>query len=205
MIDRPVIFLDKDGTLIQDIPYNVDPRKMVFEPGAVNGLRRLFEAGYRFVVVTNQSGVARGYFREEALQAVEYRLREMMQTEASVPLDAFYYCPHHPDGTVPQYAVECTCRKPEPGMLYQAAQERSISLNTSWMIGDILNDVEAGKRAGCRTVLLDVGHETEWQDGPHRRPDLMVTNLEEAAEWIIKSQRLAPVTKFSGGSQTFYE
>lgn len=188
MIDQPVIFLDKDGTLIKDIPYNVDPDLMVFEPGAVNGLRRLYEAGFRFIVVSNQSGVARGYFPEEALIHVKHRLREMFQREAGVPLDGFYYCPHHPDGIVSQYAVACDCRKPEPGMLFRAAQEHRFSLGTAWMVGDILNDVEAGKQAGCQTVLLDVGHETEWEHTPNRTPDLIATNLEDAAEWILNAQ-----------------
>lgn len=184
------IFLDKDGTLIRDVPYNVDPNKIQFEPGAASGLRRLSEAGFHLVIVSNQSGVARGYFKEEALKTVEARMRTLFQQEAGAELEGFYYCPHHPDGSVPEYAIDCICRKPGPGMLLHAAEDLGINLAQAWMIGDILNDVEAGKRAGCRTILIDNGNETEWQAGPWRTPDFIVSNLEEAAQ-IILSQPIA--------------
>src|SRR5690349_4128123 len=106
------VFLDKDGTLVEDVPYNADPAEMRLMPGAAEGLFLLHVAGFRLFVVSNQSGVARGYFREEALGAVEARLRELL-VRADVPLSGFYYCPHHPEGSVPEYAVECRCRKPE--------------------------------------------------------------------------------------------
>ena len=191
LIDHPVVFLDKDGTLLKDVPYNVDPRQMVFEGGAVSGLRRLYAAGFRFVLVTNQSGVARGLFPERALLKVEAHLRHMMRYEAGVELDGFYYCPHHPEGSVPAYAVECACRKPQPGMLLTAARDLGINLSTAWMIGDILNDVEAGKRANCRTVLIDNGNETEWKPGANRSPDFVVTDMNAAADLILTSLRLA--------------
>src|SRR3954470_4364570 len=116
------VFLDKDGTLIEDVPYNVDPARIRLMPGAAGGLRALDAAGYRLIVVSNQSGVARGYFEEAALAAVEARLRELL-AEAGVPLAGFYYCPHHPEGSVAAYAVECSCRKPQPGLLVRAARE----------------------------------------------------------------------------------
>ncbi len=190
MIAEPVIFLDKDGTLVRDVPYNVDPSKIVLEDGAARSLRRLAEAGYRFVVVSNQSGVARGFFKEEALQAVADRLNQVLAEAAGVALDGFFYCPHHPRGSVAEYAVECDCRKPQPGMLIKAARALGIELDQAWMIGDILDDVEAGKRAGCRAILIDNGHETLWKRGPFRSPDFTAGSLEEAAE-IILSQRVA--------------
>src|SRR5512133_1275159 len=136
------VFLDKDGTLIDDVPYNVDPACMRLLAGVAEGLRCLHSAGYRLIVVSNQSGVARGYFPVEALRAVEMRLRGLL-VEAGVPLDGFYYCPHHPDGTEPGYAIECECRKPAPGLILQAAFEHGIDLGRSWLAGDILNDLEA--------------------------------------------------------------
>lgn len=187
MIAESVIFLDKDGTLVRDVPYNADPSKIVLEEGAASGLRRLAEAGYHFVVVSNQSGVARGLFKEEALQAVADRLDQVLAESAGVTLDGFYYCPHHPQGNVAEYAVECDCRKPQPGMLIKAAQALGIDLRKAWMVGDILDDVEAGKRAGCRAILINNGHETLWMRGPFRSPDFTACSLEEAAEIIINN------------------
>jgi histidinol-phosphate phosphatase family protein len=178
----PAIFLDKDGTLIQDVPYNVDPAKIRLCTGVASGVRRLHEAGFALVVVTNQSGVARGYFDEAAIAPVEQRLRHLLP----VPIAGFYHCPHHPDGVVMEYAIRCRCRKPQPGMMLQAAMDLSLDLNRSWLIGDILNDVEAGQRAGCRTVLIDNGNETEWILMPGRVPHHTVLTFNEAAEAILQ-------------------
>jgi len=183
-VSAPAIFLDKDGTLIADVPYNVDPAQIRLLPGALDGTRALHAAGYRLVVVTNQSGVARGYFPESALIAVEATLRNLLGA-ADVPLAGFYSCPHHPDGSVPAYARECDCRKPAPGMLLRAAREGDLDLAHSWMIGDILNDVEAGHRARCRAVLVNNGGETEWLPGPGRTPDLTAPDLLTAARLIL--------------------
>ena len=174
------VFLDKDGTLIEDVPYNVDPKLIQLTRGAVEGLQLLHASGYQLIVITNQSGVARGYFPESALVAVEERVRQLL-AEVGVSHLGFYYCPHHPDGVVPNYAIACSCRKPEPGLLIRAAADHNIDLTQSWFIGDILNDVEAGRRAGCRTVLIDNGNETEWQLSPERSPHYMVADLAEAA------------------------
>lgn len=180
-----VVFLDKDGTLVKDVPYNINPQKMTLEKGATKGLRRLAQAGCEFVVVSNQSGVARGFFEESALVEVEQHLRQLLMEEAGVTLAGFYYCPHHPEGSILEYAVDCECRKPKPGLLLRAAEELGIDLEKAWMIGDILNDVEAGNRAGCRTILIDNGNETEWETGPYREPDGTAADLEEAAEIIL--------------------
>ena len=181
-VTRPAVFLDKDGTLVEDVPYNVDPDQLRLTEGAADGLRLLADAGFGLLVVSNQSGVARGYFAEPALGAVEARLRELI---APVPLLGFYYCPHLPEGVVPEYAVACGCRKPAPGLLERAAREHDLDLGDSWLVGDILDDVEAGRRAGCRTILLDVGHETEWQAGPERTPHACATSVRTAAELIL--------------------
>jgi D-glycero-D-manno-heptose 1,7-bisphosphate phosphatase len=180
---KRAIFLDKDGTLIENVPYNVDPDRVRLLPGAEEALRSLHASGFLLIVVSNQSGVARGYFGEEALGPVHLRLRALL-ARAGVPLAGFYYCPHHPDGRVPCYSVSCDCRKPQPGMLLRAAREHGIDLSRSWLIGDILDDVEAGRRAGCAALLLDNGGETEWRCGPKRRPTRIAKDLSEAARLI---------------------
>ncbi len=178
--DVPAIFLDKDGTLLEDEPYNVDPARMRLMRGVAAGLYRLSGLGFRLIVITNQPGVALGRFREEALNAVERRLGEMFAASSAV-LSGFYYCPHHPRASVPGYRFSCTCRKPGPGMLELAAVEHGLSLRDSWFVGDILDDVEAGRRAGCRTILLDNGHEALWELTALRRPDYMAPDLDRAA------------------------
>ena len=177
------IFLDKDGTLVDDLPYNVEPRRMTLCSGAGAGLRLLARLDYRLFVVTNQSGIAFGRFDESAMETLDDRLQDLLQRE-QLTLDGFYYCPHHPEGSVAAYACDCHCRKPMPGLLLQAAREHGIDLRSSWMIGDILHDVEAGNRAGCRTVLIDNGNETEWRLGPRRIPTRMAPDLYAAAVLI---------------------
>jgi D-glycero-D-manno-heptose 1,7-bisphosphate phosphatase len=177
------IFLDKDGTLVENVPYNVNPALVQLTWHAGPGLQLLKQLGYALFIVTNQTGVAKGLFTESALQPVQARLAEQL-AQYGVTLDGFYYCPHSPDGVIDRYAINCTCRKPMPGMLHRAAREHGIDLACSWMIGDILNDVEAGRRAGCRTVLIDNGNETEWQMTPQRKPHLTAADLYEAATLI---------------------
>jgi D-glycero-D-manno-heptose 1,7-bisphosphate phosphatase len=178
------VFLDNGGTLIDDVALNVDPRRITLAEGAAEGLYLLVRRGYRIVVVSNQPGVALGAFPEHALRAVETRLHELLR-DVGVPLAGFHYCPHLPEGTVPDYAVPCSCRKPASGMLTHAAREHVIDLERSWMIGDILDDIEAGHGAGCRTVLIDNGNETEWDLTPERRPDKVASDLFEAAGLIV--------------------
>lgn len=177
------VFLDKDGTLVEDVPYNVDPARIVLVPGAAAGLRRLAGLGYRLFVVSNQAGLALGRFDAAALERAWRHLAGMLAAQGVV-LDGFYHCPHHPQGTNAALAMACTCRKPAPGLLLRAAAEHGIDLASSWMVGDILHDVEAGRRAGCRTVLVDVGNETEWVRSPWRTPDFVATSFAQAAALI---------------------
>lgn len=182
---RRGLFLDKDGTLVENIPYNVDPSRIRLMPGAGEAVRSLAAAGFLPVVVSNQSGVARGRFEVEDLDAVEVRLAQLLRAHG-VRLSGFYFCPHHPEGTVPGFGVECNCRKPEPGLIERAAGDLGIDLARSWMVGDILDDVEAGNRAGCRAVLIANGGETEWRPGRHRVPAITAPDLPSAAAAILK-------------------
>lgn len=189
------IFLDKDGTLVDDLPYNVEPQRITLCSGAGPALRLLARLDYRLFVVTNQAGIAFGRLRETDMDTVYDRLQDLLRGE-KLALDGFYYCPHHPDGGVAPYAADCHCRKPMPGLLLKAAHEHGIDLQSSWMIGDILHDVEAGNRAGCRTVLIDNGNETEWRLGPRRVPTRMAPDLYTAAVLIASHAD----TRNGGGS-----
>lgn len=178
------VFLDKDGTLIHDVPYNVDPARIRLREDAGAALARLQRHGFHLILITNQPGVALGLFVHDALEAVWAKIA-LDLSAFGVVLDAVYHCPHHPQGSDARYALACDCRKPEPGLLLRAAHEHRLDLGRSWLIGDILDDVEAGRRAGCRTVLLDVGSETEWRHGPLREPDRVATSLTEAVDTIL--------------------
>lgn len=191
------IFLDKDGTLIEDISYNADPDKIKLLPGVAEGLRLLQQRGYLLIVITNQSGIARGYFSQEQFAIAIARLQDLLE-EQGVVLDAVYFCPHHPSGVVPKLRVACMCRKPYPGLLYQAQKDHDINLKASWMIGDILNDVEAGNTAGCKTILLNSGNETEWELTRQRLPYKMAVTFMEAAETVIEYE-----TPKSSGEQMY--
>ena len=199
------VLLDKDGTIVEDIPYNVDPTRLKLAEGAGRALRQLQRAGFKLIVVTNQSGIARGLITEQDVRVVERALRAALRREG-VELEDFYFCPHHPNGVVPDYSVACDCRKPRPGMLERAARDHGIALEHSWMVGDILDDVEAGRRAGCRTVLVGGGNETVWRLTPMRAPHVQATDLAEAARAILtgapgrerRRRRAAAVSAESG-------
>lgn len=183
MAMTPAIFLDKDGTLLTDVPYNTDPKRMSFAVGALSGLMRLSTLGLPLIVISNQPGVALGKFSVDQLGLVREQLKLMFKL-AGATLHGFYFCPHHPLGVNPQYTRLCDCRKPAPGLLHIAAQTRGIDLSRSWFVGDILDDIEAGRRAGCHTLLLDNGNETEWRKSEWRTPHRVEQDLDGAARWI---------------------
>lgn len=183
---HPAVFFDKDGTLVEDVPFNVEPAKLRIFPEVADSLRRLEARGYKLIVVSNQPGIAHGYFERTAVDRIANVLRHRLLLEG-VQLAGFYYCPHHPEGKRSPYAVECDCRKPAEGLLRNAADEHAVDLCCSWMVGDILNDVEAGNRAGCRSILVDRGNETEWLDGEHRRPFRVVATVTEAVDCILEN------------------
>ncbi|MFL5728042.1 MAG: D-glycero-alpha-D-manno-heptose-1,7-bisphosphate 7-phosphatase [Cytophagaceae bacterium] len=183
------VFLDKDGTLVENVPYNIDPARIKIYLDVPDALRRLKEHGFRLILVTNQAGVAHGYFREKDLWQSNDALLEKFR-KYGIRLDGLYYCPHHYNGVVPEFTVDCECRKPKPGMLFMAAAELRITLAESWMIGDILHDVEAGNRAACRTILIDNGNETEWIVNSVRTPFYKVKSMSEAADRILDHEKM---------------
>jgi len=171
---RAAVFLDKDGTVLVDVPFNADPRRMRFAPGAEAALMRLGGLGMPLFIVSNQAGVARGLLTEDDLHVIEDELARRFAA-CGATLAGCFFCPH--DGG-------CGCRKPAPGMLLRAALSHRIDLSESWMVGDILDDIEAGRRAGCRTILIDNGNETQWRMSARRMPHHRVRDLDAAAAVI---------------------
>ena len=180
------VFLDKDGTLIHDVPYNVEPERIALLPGVGSALRRLQDAGYLLFVVSNQPGVALGRFPASALRVVEARVDELVGLHGVV-FTAYCWCPHPPVGV--RNAIACTCRKPRPGLLLDAAATHGVALDRSWMVGDILDDIEAGNRANLRTILVDRGNETRWRAGRVRTPNAIVYQFADAAALILDGAR----------------
>ncbi|MBO9632020.1 MAG: HAD-IIIA family hydrolase [Chitinophagaceae bacterium] len=179
---KKAVFIDKDGTLIRNIPFNVDPRYIEWLPGAVMALEKLQQARYLLLLVSNQPGISLGAITESALHRQYLCLAAALRRQ-HIQLRGFYYCPHHPAGSG-EYACYCMCRKPLPGMLLRAAMEWGIDLRQSWMIGDILDDVEAGNKAKCKTILLNQGNETEWLKGRYRTPGHIGDNWKDIARII---------------------
>ena len=191
MSDKAV-FLDRDDTLIEDPGYINDPDQVKLLDGTAEALIELKNLGYKLVVVTNQSAIARGIVTEKVLADIHERMRQLL-AEKNAFLDDIYYCPYHPEGVVPKYRKESNYRKPNPGMLLEAADDMNIELGESWCIGNSSSDVQAGSRAGCKTVLIDKpSHHRE--AGSHMSPDgaspdYRAVNIKEAVNIIKKHLR----------------
>ena len=193
---RPAVFIDKDGTLIENVPYNADPALLRFAPAACESLVALAAAGYALLVVTNQSGLALGCFTRAQFALLQAALELRLHTEAGIVLTDFVLCPHAPG---PGGMPACLCRKPAPGMLLRAARRHGLDLSRSWMVGDTLDDVEAGRRAGCRSVLLDSGGETVWRHSPLRTPHAVHTDWGGVVQAILAEQPSVAVAEDLGG------
>jgi D-glycero-D-manno-heptose 1,7-bisphosphate phosphatase len=187
-VRRRAVFLDRDGTVAEEVGYINHVSRVRLLPGSAAALRKIRSAGFLSVVVTNQAGVARDYFEESLVHQAHLRLKELLAAEGA-SVDAIYYCPHHPREGVPPYRLDCDCRKPLPGMLLRAAKELSIDLFRSYMVGDGIVDVGAGHAAGVATVLVLTGYGRGHLE--HRRhrwsvePDHVAEDLEAAVEWIL--------------------
>jgi D-glycero-D-manno-heptose 1,7-bisphosphate phosphatase len=188
----PAIFLDRDGVLIEDMHLLTRVQDVKVLEGAAEALAILHKAGFRLVVVSNQTVVARGLATEEDVHTIQTYVEQMLANGGAPPMDAYYYCPHHPNANLPQYRVVCDCRKPRPGLLLRAARERNLDLKGSFLVGDRITDVIAGARAGCRTVLVETGKHsappiemTEPLDQTIRS-DYICADLAAAAEWILR-------------------
>ena len=168
------VFIDRDGTINRDVPYCSHPKDFELLPGVAEGIRLLNEHGFKVIVVTNQSGIARGYFTEEMLGKIHDKMsRELARHRAHI--DAIYYCPHHPD-------ENCDCRKPKPKLILQATSDLTTDLSKSYVVGDLNTDIEMGQQVGCRTIFVgDISSLVNTR----LKPDAIVANVLEAANAII--------------------
>jgi len=178
------VFLDRDGVIVEQVAgYVHRPEDLVLVPGAAEAIACLNKTEFLVVLVTNQAGVAKGYLTPADLDLIHVRLEEELEKRGA-RLDAIYTCLHHPEATVPEFAQDCDCRKPGTGMLDRAARERGIDLHRSYLVGDMTTDVLAGKRAGCRTILVKTGF--GGQDGRFEvEPDFVVADLAAAVSLIL--------------------
>jgi D-glycero-D-manno-heptose 1,7-bisphosphate phosphatase len=189
MTGRRAVFIDRDGTISEEVGYVNHPARYRVFPYASEAVKLLNDAGWLAVLVTNQAGVARGYFAEEMIGAVHGILgRELARGGAR--LDAVYYCPHHPTVGAAPYRLDCDCRKPRPGLVRRAADDLSIDLSESWMVGDRYGDVELARNAGVRSALVLSGYGLgEWEhqrDTWQHQPDLVADDLLEAVRKILE-------------------
>jgi D-glycero-D-manno-heptose 1,7-bisphosphate phosphatase len=185
IVVKRAVFLDRDGVITQDPPhYAHKPEQLKLIPGAAESIRTLNDLDILVIVVSNQSGVARGYYTEEDVAIYNKVMEEELQKE-NARVDAIYYCPHHPEVGDSKYKIACDCRKPGTGLLALAAKEHKVELKDSFLIGDKMSDIMAGESAGCSTILVLTGHgkkEFEKGDGEF---DYSAPSIVEAVDWIV--------------------
>ena len=184
---RAAVFLDRDGTLIEEIGYLRFAREVALYPWTVDAVRALNQASFPVVVITNQSGVARGILSEPMIDDVHLHLSSLLEA-GGARIDAYYYCPHHPEGTVPTYRARCDCRKPGCGMIEQASADLDLDPAKSFVVGDKWIDVGAARAAGARGILVRTGYgaNQETEPPPDLSADAIVDNLVEAVSWILR-------------------
>jgi D,D-heptose 1,7-bisphosphate phosphatase len=178
MLDKAV-FLDRDGTIARDVHYCRRPEDFEILPTVPQAIRLLNERGFRVLVITNQSGIARGYFTEETLAQIHQKMADEL-TKQDARIDAIYYCPHHPDNG-------CECRKPKTGLFYQAAQDLGIDFSRSYVVGDSQMDINAGKALSCKTVLVTTGPKAG--NDALDPPDYTANSLLQAVQWITRNAK----------------
>ena len=201
------IFLDRDGVInelvyypeqgIVDSPFTAEQFRLL--PQAGEAINKFHNSGYKVILISNQPGIAKGHLSEETFEEIRRRMRDELSSQGA-SLDGEYYCFHHPEAKIPKFRANCQCRKPEPGLILQAAEDMGVDLNHSWMIGDGLGDIKAGRSAGCRTILLgrmkcELCHLMDEEDA---KPDFIAPNLVEAASILFREQNAIPVQNKMG-------
>lgn len=184
------VFLDRDGVITQDPPHyahRIDQLELI--PRSSEAIRLLNENGFRVVVVSNQSGVARGYYQEKDVEIFNNAMKKKLEV-VGANIDAIYYCPHYPDAKIEEYRVVCDCRKPKPGMLKRAEKNLNLELKQSFLVGDKISDIEAGYSVGCKTLLVLTGHGTDELEKNEKmdiKPDYISKDLYLASKEIIRN------------------
>jgi D-glycero-D-manno-heptose 1,7-bisphosphate phosphatase len=179
------VFLDRDGTLIEEVGYLDRLDRIHLYPYSVDAVRLLNRAGYTVVVTTNQSGVARGFFGEDFVGAAHQQLQRTF-TGGGARIDGFYYCPHHPEAAVAAYREACDCRKPQPGLFRRAGRDLDLDLPRSFVVGDRANDLDAGRAIGAAGVLVLTGYGTSVEAAARGAAAAVTSNLAEAVSWILR-------------------
>jgi D-glycero-D-manno-heptose 1,7-bisphosphate phosphatase len=189
---RRAVFLDRDGTIIEDVGYLTAIERMTLFPWSVDSIRALNHAGFAVVVVTNQSGVARKYFTEAFVEQT-HRVLDQRLTAGGARIDAYYYCPHHPDGKLSEYRRQCDCRKPARGLVDRAARDLGLDVERSFVVGDTWRDVGLAREVGARGILVRTGGGAIEEARPPQglRADVVVDNLAAAASWILLNPQAA--------------
>jgi histidinol-phosphate phosphatase family protein len=194
MKKNTAIFLDRDGTINDEVGYLDSTDKLRIIPAAFEAVRLINASGMKAVVITNQAGVAKGLFTEEFVRKINGQIQSALLAQGAL-IDRFYFCPHHPTEGIDPYRLICDCRKPEPGMLHQAAADLNIDLARSYVIGDRLRDIETAHRAGAKGVLVMTGYGQDLMQeaGPDQanelnQPDYVAQDILEAVHWILKDR-----------------
>jgi D-glycero-D-manno-heptose 1,7-bisphosphate phosphatase len=195
MKKNTAVFLDRDGTINEEVGYMDSLEKLKIIPASYEAVKLINLSGMKAVVISNQAGVARGFFTEDFVHVVNnHLLADLQKNGASI--DKFYYCPHHPEDGKGKYLQSCNCRKPSPGMLLQAAQELNIDLANSYFVGDRFIDMETAKKVGAKGILVKTGYGEDLllDDGPdaatpENKPDFIAADILEAVQWILKDRK----------------
>ncbi len=186
---RPAVFLDRDGTLIHEAEYLKDAKDLKLFDGTAKAIKKINQNNILAILVTNQSGVARGYFDEDNVKILNNYLNDLLNKEGAM-IDGFYYCPHHTKGTVKEYAIDCDCRKPKTGMINQALRDfENIDIKKSYVIGDKPLDIKLAINAGCKSILVKTGYGLKAIEGRYEegfvQPDYIAEDIEDAVNWIL--------------------
>jgi len=185
---KKAFFLDRDGTLIEENQYISSPEQIEIIDGNFDAIRLMNEAGYLVIIISNQSGVARGYFKEDTVPIINSSIEKIF-ADKNCTIDAFYYCPHFPEGIVPEYSIICDCRKPKTGLIKQAEKDFDIDLSKSYFIGDRLTDVQCGRNAGMEGILLLTGYGKKALAETNEQQDFRIfNNLFEAMKCILNME-----------------
>jgi len=185
------VFVDRDGVLSEEVGYLGDRDRLRLITHSAEAVKLVNQSGLKIIAITNQSGVARGYFSEEMLGHIHRKMEQLLKDQGAF-LDGIYYCPHHPEGTVEAYRTACDCRKPAVGLLTRAAQEHSIDVSSSYLVGDKCTDIECAQRAGARGILVLTGYGREELNKIKRassaQPAYVAADLLDAVQWIIRDK-----------------